>query len=331
MPRASSVRLGAARVKVVIAEDSATLRRVLGDAVRELGHECLAAEDGEGAWELLRSEGADMVISDWVMPGLQGDELCRRVRATPGPYMYFVLLTSLEDKRHVMEGMHAGADDYLTKPLDRDELEARLTAATRVTELHRRLAQQQGELERLNLELYEQARRDPLTTVGNRLRMREDLEELEDRVARYGHTYAVVLCDVDKFKPYNDTAGHLAGDDVLRRIAQSLDRSCRRADAVYRYGGEELLVVLQEQDLQAAAGTAERMRRDVEAMAIEHPGLDPAGTVTISAGVAARADQPERGSDATLRRADAALYEAKAKGRNRVVALPPQSATPSGA
>jgi sigma-B regulation protein RsbU (phosphoserine phosphatase) len=135
-------------VKILLAEDSAASRFLLQRAVEELGHECVMAEDGQQAWSLYKDESPEVVISDWIMPGLDGDELCRRIRADEdGPYTYFVMLTSLEDKEHVLRGMQAGVDDYLTKPLDRNDLSARLIAATRVTALHRQIVAQQLELQ----------------------------------------------------------------------------------------------------------------------------------------------------------------------------------------
>src|SRR4051795_13687193 len=135
-------------MKILLAEDSAASRFLLQRAVEELGHECVVAEDGQQAWQLYRDAAPEVVISDWIMPGLDGDELCRRIRADEGgPYTYFVMLTSLEDKEHVLRGMQAGVDDYLTKPLDRNDLSARLIAASRVTALHRQVVEQQRELE----------------------------------------------------------------------------------------------------------------------------------------------------------------------------------------
>jgi serine phosphatase RsbU (regulator of sigma subunit) len=133
-------------MRILLAEDSAASRFLLQRAVEELGHDCIVAEDGLLAWERYRETSPEVVISDWIMPGLDGDELCRRIRADEdGPYTYFVMLTSLEDKEHVLRGMQAGVDDYLTKPLDRNDLSARLIAATRVTALHR--IEQQRELQ----------------------------------------------------------------------------------------------------------------------------------------------------------------------------------------
>jgi two-component system cell cycle response regulator len=306
-------------VKVLIADDSPTPRLLLKRELERLGHECLVAKDGLEAWETFQGSGVDVVISDWMMPGLDGDELCRRVRADPdAPYAYFVLLTSLDDKRHVVAGMEAGADDYLTKPFGHEELETRLIAAARVSSLHRQMDAQQAELERLNQILFEDSRRDSLTALGNRRSQDEDLQRLADRAERYGDRFCVALFDVDRFKRFNDSAGHLAGDDVLRTVAGTLAAECRGGDAVYRYGGEELLVILPAQSLDTARTAADRLRGAIEALAIPHPGIEPGGVVTVSAGVAAF--EPGRGDDVArlLKRADAALYEAKEGGRNRV-------------
>jgi two-component system chemotaxis response regulator CheY len=305
-------------LKILIAEDDAVSRTILRRAVEKLGHECLAAADGEEAWGLYKENpDIDTIISDWMMPGVDGLELCRRVRGDGREgYTFFIFLTALGDREHLLQGLEAGADDYLSKPLDRDELGMRLTSALRVTELHRRLAFQNGELEKLNRMLFEQSRQDPLTSLGNRLRLREDLQVLQSRTERYGHSYAVALCDVDFFKAYNDRYGHLAGDDVLRRVAAAISSGLRGGDAAYRYGGEEFLIVLPEQDAEDADATTDRLRRAVEDLGIPHADGTPRGVVTISAGVAMSPEAED--ADALLKAADTALYAAKEAGRNRV-------------
>ncbi len=305
-------------MKILIAEDDAVSRTILRRAVEKLGHECLAAADGEEAWGLYKENpDVDVIISDWMMPGVDGLELCRRVRGDGREgYTYFIFLTALGDREHLLQGLEAGADDYLSKPLDRDELGMRLTSARRVTELHRRLAFQNGELEKLNRMLFEQSRQDPLTSLGNRLRLREDLQVLQSRKERYGHRYAVVLLDVDFFKAYNDRYGHLAGDEVLRRVAATISSSLRAGDGAYRYGGEEFLMVLPEQDAEAAAAMTDRLRRAVEGLGIPHADGTPSGVVTISAGVAVSDDAED--TDGLLKATDEALYAAKSEGRNRI-------------
>jgi two-component system, cell cycle response regulator len=311
-------------MRILIADDSPTPRLMLRRALEDLGHECIVASDGEEAWRLFQGSGVDVVVSDWMMPGMDGDELCRRVRADPdAPYAYFILHTSLEDLAHVVKGMQAGADDYLTKPFQPDQLATRLIAADRITALHRRLAGQQAELERLNAMLFADSRHDRLTGLANRRSLDEDLERMVDQANRSERPFSVVLWDVDRFKQFNDSAGHAAGDEVLRALAGALADQCRTSDKAYRYGGEELLVALPEQHAEGARAAAERMRASVEALAIPHLGLTQAAVVTMSGGVATF----EPGDDATrlLSRADDALYEAKRAGRNMVVVSPEPS------
>jgi two-component system, cell cycle response regulator len=308
-------------MKILIADDSPTPRLMLQRELEGLGHQCIVACDGTEAWKLFQGSGVDVVISDWMMPGMDGDELCRRVRAdTAAPYAYFILHTSLEDLKHVVQGMQAGADDYLTKPFQLDQLATRLIAADRITAVHRQLASQQTELERLNEMLFQDSRHDRLTGLGNRRRMDEDLERFADLSRRYDYQLAVVLFDVDRFKQYNDTAGHAAGDEVLRSVATTLAEQCRGGDSAYRYGGEELLVAFPEQNLNNGTIAAERMRAAIEALGIPHPGLTPPGVVTVSGGVACLG--PDETVASLLGRADAALYRAKQDGRNRIVGAP---------
>ncbi|MBA2784349.1 MAG: diguanylate cyclase [Rubrobacteraceae bacterium] len=270
----------------------------------------------------------DAVISDRAMPGgVDGLELCRRVRAREGDgggYAYFVFLTALGEKEHLLEGIQAGADHYLTKPLDLDELQVCLISAARVTALHKQLNEQK----RL---LHEQARKDPLTGLGNRRALHEDLEVLAARARRYGHGYCTALYDVDHFKAYNDRHGHLAGDEVLRGVAHVLAERSRGGDACYRYGGEEFLIVMPEQTLESAWAAVDLVRRAVEDLRLPVGPGEPPGVVTVSAGIAALGPGEHKRVDALLGEADAALYRAKEVGRNRVVARAAESEPPCGA
>lgn len=211
-----------------------------------------------------------------------------------------IVLTGRADETAARAAMHAGADDLMTKPLDPVELERKLIAAERMTALHRRM--------------HSGARHDALTGLGNRLRLTEDVDALCARVKRYGHVYCAALFDIDRFKALNDAAGHLAGDDVLRTVAHALRDATRSGDTLYRYGGEEFLILLPEQTLEGAAHAAERLRAAVEARGLPHPD---GGHVTVSAGVAGFGSDtysPEQ----LFALADQALYHAKERGRNRV-------------
>jgi diguanylate cyclase (GGDEF)-like protein len=207
--------------------------------------------------------------------------------------------------------MEAGADDYLVKPVELFDLQSRLIAARRVTALHAELDAYRAELSRL-------AHTDPLTRLGNRLSMEEDLTAVDARGRRYGHRFCVAICDVDLFKTYNDTLGHQAGDEALQAVAARMKRELRAGDGVYRYGGEEFVMVLPEQTLETAGVAVERVRSAVEGLAIPHPA-SPSGVLTVSAGVAAFAPGATGSLDQLLEQADMAPYRAKAAGRNRVV------------
>jgi two-component system, cell cycle response regulator len=309
-------------VKVLIADDSAVPRLILEKALTALGHETVSAGDGQQAWERFLDFQPDVVLSDWLMPGVDGIELCRRIRTLDTDrYAYFVLLTAMTEVEHAVTAMTAGADDFMVKPLDLVALEATLIAARRVTALHDELRDQRSKLVRVNSLLYDDARRDPLTLLGNRLRMGEDLAGAAARIERYGHSYCLALYDIDFFKRYNDQLGHPAGDEALRAVAQALAGGVRAGDMAYRYGGEEFLLLLPEQTLATGAVALDRLRLAVEALALPHPDNPPSGVITISGGIAESTAAQPLAIDEWLRRADTALYRAKALGRNQVVAF----------
>ena len=298
-------------MKVMVVEDGRTTRMMLKSAVERLGHECLTAADGTEAWDLFRAQGTDVIISDWLMPGMEGPELCKLVRAYPGPYTYFVLLTAFGDRAHALEGMQAGADDYLSKPLDVDDLHLRLIAAERISELHKRLAEQDTRLRSL-------AEFDQLTQLANRHKSTEVLTHFLALAHREHMPLSLVVVDIDHFKQVNDRFGHATGDEVLQRLGATLRRSFRDQDVVARWGGEEFVIGMY------AIGTGDsvtRMYRALDAVRREiFVGLDGEEfEVTFSAGVA---EFPRNGLDlqALYRSADEALYNAKDAGRARVFA-----------
>jgi diguanylate cyclase (GGDEF)-like protein len=302
-------------MNVVVVDDDPLVRLVLAKAVSSTGHVAMPTDSGEGALQLLGSNPVDVVVSDWMMPGMSGLELCRRIRARDSmEYVYFMLVTALDDSDHALAGIAAGVDDCLVKPVRPFDLKLRLMVAERVTDLHRRLAERQRGLERTNVEMAATARQDPLTGLGNRLKMAEDLEVFRSRRDRYHEPFGVALFDIDHFKSLNDAAGHLAGDKALRQVAAVIRKELREADMAYRYGGEELLVVLPA-GVRRVAAAAERIRKAVEHAAIPHPGRPgPETVVTLSVGVAAA----EGDAESYLLAADAALYRAKSEGRNRM-------------
>lgn len=298
-------------MKVLVVDDDRGSLLVAAAAVEQCGHDCIMAPDGDSAWALYREHRPHVVVTDRSMPGLNGLELCRAIRATEvDSYTYVVLLTSHGGRDDVLAGMAAGADDYVTKPLDPFTLHTRLLAADRVTTLHAELAGYRSALAA-------QARTDPLTGLYNRLKLSEDLELLQSRSERYGQDYCLAICDVDNFKSYNDIYGHPAGDLALSAVASTLSGHARQSDGAYRFGGEEFVVLLPNQSLAGAAVVMDRVRQAVQDLGIAHAG-DPSGGLTISAGISVSPSGHRKSSDQVLKEADTALYAAKAAGRNTI-------------
>lgn len=258
-----------ARVKILVADDDLGSRLVAQSAVRRLGHECVTAEDGDAAWRLMAESRPDVLLTDRDMSGLDGLTLCRRLREQgQDGYTYVILLTGLGDPDEVTAGMQAGADDYLTKPLNPFDLQTRLFAASRVTQLHADLGRAQAALAR-------QAHTDPLTGLRNRLGLSADLEQMHSVSERYGRSYCVAMCDVDHFKTYNDLRPPRRRPRP-RTITATLTDQIRKGDRVYRYGGEEFLILLPEQNLAEGGAALARVRAALQSLAIEHRGAGPA-------------------------------------------------------
>lgn len=300
-------------MRVLIADDSATSRAVLRSVLTGWGYEVVTARDGQEALDLLaKPDAPPLVILDWVMPHVTGPEVCRRVRETlREPYTYILLLTSKGSKIETVEGLDAGADDYIVKPFDEHELQVRLRAGKRIIDL-------QIDLLRAREELRERAEKDLLTMLPNRSAIFSALEREIARCNRDERTVGVILLDIDHFKKINDTYGHFAGDAVLRETAMRLRSNTRPYDQVGRYGGEEFLVVLPNCDLPQAQHQAERMKAKLGDSPMVVDGVEM--RVTASFGVTV-SDGSERHSDVFVRVADEALYRAKAAGRDCVSVL----------
>jgi two-component system chemotaxis response regulator CheY len=311
-------------MRILIADDDVTSRLVLQAMASKLGHECVVAVDGSSAWAHLSSDRIDVLLTDWMMPGVDGPELCRRVRnELSDRYIYIVLITGLANREQVLEGMKSGADDYLIKPVDPFALQTRLVAADRVTALHRQVVAFRSQLEQAHLEATQRSLTDSLTGLGNRRRMEEDLASAHARAVRGNREFSVTLFDIDHFKLYNDHYGHLAGDEVLRGIARCFNRAVRAGERVYRYGGEEFLLLMPDCDNASATIASERIRRVVADSAFPHCARPTQpSVVTLSGGVACWTPSFSSSVDDLLQRADEALFEAKSVGRNRVHSAP---------
>jgi two-component system cell cycle response regulator len=297
-------------MRVLVAEDSLIYQKLLLDCLGDWGFKSVPVKDGVRAWEMLQAEDSPkLALLDWVLPGMDGAELCRRLRRVHGrPYVYAILLTAKDRKDELIEGLEAGADDYLIKPFDTQELRVRLQTGFRLVRL-------QEELIAAQAALHELASHDSLTGIWNRREIFDFLNRELFRARRQKHTVGVIMADVDYFKRVNDTLGHSVGDSVLVEIAHRLRSLLRAYDGIGRYGGEEFLLVLSACDLATLRERAEQLRTAVSAGPVitSHSPVQ----VTISMGVAA-SENGETPAEALLEGADAALYQAKQKGRNRV-------------
>ena len=312
---------------ILIADDDVTSRLELLAIASKLGHTCRVATDGSSAWEALVTEQIDVLLTDSMMPGIEGPELCRRVRSELGDdrYIYIMMVTVLGNQEKILDGMQAGADDYLIKPVDPFVLRSRLVAAERVTALHGRLIDGQTKLKRANRELLSLSLTDTLTGLGNRRRMEEDLTRTHARAIRVGRSYGMMLLDIDHFKLYNDHYGHQAGDEALRQLALCLGEAVREDESIYRYGGEEFLVLMPDATVEEVAQAGERIRHAVTERAIPH-GFRPTtpAVVTLSGGVSCWVPGSTHSAPDLLHLADKALFEAKEAGRDRVRVAGPE-------
>lgn len=299
-------------MKIVIAEDNRFFRRLLEVNLTQWGHEVVQCEDGEAAWELLSMEDSPkLAILDWEMPKMQGVDICRELRKLKDkPYVYIILLTAKSRKDDLVEGMTAGADDYITKPFEPLELEVRLRAATRIVKLQEDLlAAWKAEEVR--------AKEDSLTGLWNHSSIIQILSQELDRSSRNGTSLGIIMADIDNFKRINDSYGHLEGDRVLRRISEVLKSNLRTYDSVGRFGGEEFLIVLPSCDIRHTEYLAERLLRSVardKALMIGE-----GETLTLSLGASCVRGHTGGTAKSAIKMADDALYEAKRSGRNRVV------------
>jgi two-component system, cell cycle response regulator len=298
-------------MKVLIADDDPVSLLLVERFLRKWGYDVVSATEGNTAHKhLLAEDTPRLAVLDWMMPGFTGPELCREVRQRVGrPYTYLLLVTSREAKEDVISGLNAGADDYLTKPVNPEELQARLRVGVRIIELEDKLLAAQDVLQH-------KATHDELTGLLNRSAIVELLRRELARAPRENSCCGVLLADLDHFKNVNDTLGHAAGDEVLREAAARLTAGVRGYDAVGRYGGEEFLLVLPGCDANALRVRAEHILTDFRDRPFDAGAQSL--RVALSIGAASSADWPESGPDALVRSADGSLYQAKRGGRDRV-------------
>ncbi len=297
-------------MKILIVEDDPLSRQLVKTPLQRAGYEVVEAEDGQAAWELFQHEPFALVITDWMMPGLDGPALVQRIRSSgQKSYTYIIMLTAMDDTNNVVAGLESGADEYLTKPFNGRALIARVASGARILKLEEQLIEAHHKMEIL-------AMHDGLTGLFNRRAIEQHAEAELDLAKRKERSLSILLLDVDHFKSINDQYGHKSGDDALRQLAQILTDNLRQYDRAGRWGGEEFLVVLPETQLSEAITVAERLRVSVAETKLS---LENGEGFSMQASLgAAFASGPYPSLSKLIDAADQALYQAKQSGRNRV-------------
>jgi two-component system chemotaxis response regulator CheY len=298
-------------MKVLIADDDATYRRLLHAILQTKKHQVIEAADGQTAWEMIQADPPPFVITDWMMPNMDGPELIHHIRAAQFEnYTYIILLTARDAQEDVVSGLESGADDYLTKPFDLNELRARIGIGERILDLETRLRQALKTMEQM-------ATHDSLTGLFNRRALYQHADNEMERCGREIQPVSIMMIDLDYFKQVNDRYGHILGDQVLCLAAKTIQYNLRTYDWVGRWGGEEFLAVLPSTDLREAAQVAERLRLEIEAASLQLAAGEPLKT-RASLGVVSTIPGRGLNFEQLVQKADEALYAAKNGGRNRV-------------
>jgi diguanylate cyclase (GGDEF)-like protein len=299
---------------VLIAEDNPVARRLLEKNLTKAGHEVVSAQNGKEAFDLFQKTFYPIVLTDWMMPEMDGVELCHAIRNHPSPgYVFIVFLTSKDTKEDIIVALNSGADDYLTKPFHQAELIARLKTGRRILDLERSLKEANEDIRLLSIT-------DPLTGCFNRGHLMDRLPEEISRAKRYHHPFSLIMCDIDHFKSINDAFGHVVGDAVLVEFVSGLNKMIRHEiDWVARYGGEEFIIALSETNHSGAMVLAERLREQLEkqTMLVEGQKINITASFGISTFDPASSDEKTSPEDLIII-ADKWLYQAKKGGRNGV-------------
>jgi two-component system cell cycle response regulator len=304
--------------RVLIVDDHEDNIELLRARLDSWGFATESAGDGEEALRLIEASPPDLILLDVMMPKIDGIEVARRVKGNRAlPFIPIIMQTALDATENKVEGLEAGADDYITKPIDFAELKARVNSMLRIKRLQDALEERERQLLEANERLRHMSQTDALTGIDNRRHLEERIDEMFEHARRLNEPFACVMCDLDRFKSVNDTYGHQAGDAVLKQFARILRNEIREIDRVGRYGGEEFMLLLPGTVLDAAVTFAERVRKEVEGHTFTFDGSQICRTASF--GVSAWPHPRVGNCDVLVRAADDALYVAKETGRNRVV------------
>src|SRR5687768_15703822 len=306
------------KYRILVVDDHEDNIELLRARLEARGYIVDSAADGQAALDQVDRQCPDLILLDVMMPKMDGIEVVRRLKKNSTlPFIPVIMQTALDSTENKVEGLDAGADDYVTKPINFAELEARVRSLLRIKKLQQDLGEREKELSQMNDRLLHISLTDGLTGVDNRRALEQRLHEMFEHSLRLHEPIACVMCDIDHFKKVNDTYGHAAGDEVLKQFAEILSDEAREIDRVGRYGGEEFLLLLPGTVLDSAVTFAERLRQRVDNHTFSFEG----GTLTrtMSCGVAAWPHPRVAGREEMLKAADDALYVAKELGRNRVV------------
>jgi two-component system cell cycle response regulator len=298
-------------MKILIAEDDPISSKILQRNLENWDYKVVQARTGGSAWQALQDEDLRLAILDWMMPGMDGVEVCRKIRRRRKyKYTYIILLSARDRKQDIIAGLSSGADDYMTKPVNFLELRARLKTGRRIIDLEDKLLAVQNQLKDI-------ASRDSLTKIWNREEIAKFLAEELDRGHRDSKPLGVLLLDIDHFKKINDVYGHMTGDQALLQVVARLKKKIRKSDKMGRYGGDEIIIILPHCGQAQIEGIGERLRSAVSDRGIR-TDLDVV-PVTVSVGCATSECSEIEGADKIIKAADAALLAAKKKGRNCVI------------
>jgi two-component system cell cycle response regulator len=303
---------------ILVVDDHEDNVEVLRVRLESWGYGVDACHNGADALAHVEKTPPDLILLDVMMPEISGIEVARRIKGNKAlPFIPIIMQTALDSTEDKVQGLEAGADDYITKPIDFAELKARLRSMLRIKRLQEALEERERELLEVNERLRFMSQTDGLTGLDNRRHLNERIDEMFAHAQRLGEPFSLVMCDLDKFKSVNDTYGHQAGDEVLKQLAGILKDAAREIDRVGRYGGEEFMLLLPGAELDDAVSFAERVRKRIADHTFTFDGVGIKRTASF--GVSGWPHPRVTESDALVRTADDALYVAKETGRNRVI------------